>query len=196
MTDSGAEASGNLALDLLNTVRISRGQVVDILGTPDGLRAWLRRNGLWTEGILSQTLESPASARVALIEAHRLRLEIYRLVEAFSRGRKIPDATLFGVNRFLEASCTSAGLTSTRQGLRLEMRDRARDVLSGFAPFALAAARLVTTVQPSRVRRCASARCLTWFVDTSKGGRRRWCSMSRCGNRTKAERHRRKRTSG
>jgi predicted RNA-binding Zn ribbon-like protein len=36
-----------------------------------------------------------------------------------------------------------------------------------------------------RVRRCAGNDCLLTFVDTSRPGRRRWCSMERCGNRAK-----------
>ena len=40
----------------------------------------------------------------------------------------------------------------------------------------------------ARLRICP--RCGWLFHDSSKGGRRRWCSMSTCGNREKAGRHR------
>ena len=59
-----------------------------------------------------------------------------------------------------------------------------------------AAAHLVADADPSRVRRCAASDCGAWFLDTSKGGRRKWCSMAACGNRAKAARHRRKGRSG
>ncbi|HEY1176305.1 MAG TPA: CGNR zinc finger domain-containing protein, partial [Phytomonospora sp.] len=39
-----------------------------------------------------------------------------------------------------------------------------------------------------RIRKCANPDCLLWFLDVSKNGRRRWCSMEGCGNRAKAER--------
>lgn len=42
----------------------------------------------------------------------------------------------------------------------------------------------------SRIRRCAAEDCAIVFCDTSRPGRRRWCSMQRCGNRTKARTHR------
>ncbi|MEZ0064090.1 putative RNA-binding Zn ribbon-like protein [Streptacidiphilus sp. MAP12-20] len=42
---------------------------------------------------------------------------------------------------------------------------------------------------PERIRECAHERCLLTFFDTSQNGRRRWCSMSECGNRAKAARH-------
>ncbi|NUW46912.1 CGNR zinc finger domain-containing protein [Nonomuraea rhodomycinica] len=36
-----------------------------------------------------------------------------------------------------------------------------------------------------RVRMCAGDNCYLIFLDTSRPGARRWCSMSRCGNRQK-----------
>jgi len=42
---------------------------------------------------------------------------------------------------------------------------------------------------PERIRQCQHPQCVLWYVDTSPGGSRRWCSMSLCGNRVKAGRH-------
>lgn len=46
-----------------------------------------------------------------------------------------------------------------------------------------------------RIRKGANPQCGLTFVDTSRPGKRRWCSMDRCGNmmklRTYRERHRR-----
>ena len=41
-----------------------------------------------------------------------------------------------------------------------------------------------------RIRICAADDCGLLFVDTSRPGRRRWCSMERCGNRAKVRDHR------
>ncbi len=40
-----------------------------------------------------------------------------------------------------------------------------------------------------RIRGCANPDCLLWFLDTTRPGTRRWCSMAACGNRDKAIRH-------
>jgi predicted RNA-binding Zn ribbon-like protein len=45
----------------------------------------------------------------------------------------------------------------------------------------------------ARLKRCEGARCALLFVDTSRPGHRRWCSMDRCGNRAKVAAHRRRR---
>src|SRR5690349_17566087 len=53
------------------------------------------------------------------------------------------------------------------------------------------ASRLAELLQThgERVRACANADCVLWFLDTSRPGTRRWCSMATCGNRDKAVRH-------
>lgn len=43
---------------------------------------------------------------------------------------------------------------------------------------------------PGRIRRCGSDNCALIFLDSSRPNSRRWCSMQRCGNRTKLRTHR------
>jgi predicted RNA-binding Zn ribbon-like protein len=50
--------------------------------------------------------------------------------------------------------------------------------------------------QPARVRNCANPDCPFWFLDTTRSGTRRWCSMTVCGNRLKARRHYRRQHHG
>lgn len=57
------------------------------------------------------------------------------------------------------------------------------------APVLWSAADLLVGNQIARVRQCANPECGWLFLDGSKGGNRRWCSMSACGNRAKAHRH-------
>lgn len=49
---------------------------------------------------------------------------------------------------------------------------------------------LFTGAYAHRVRSCGADDCRLLFVDTSRPGRRRWCSMERCGNRHKVRAHR------
>jgi predicted RNA-binding Zn ribbon-like protein len=44
---------------------------------------------------------------------------------------------------------------------------------------------LFTGPNAARIRQCAGPRCALVFVDTSRPGQRRWCSMERCGNMDK-----------
>jgi predicted RNA-binding Zn ribbon-like protein len=57
------------------------------------------------------------------------------------------------------------------------------------APVLWSAADLLVGSQLARVRQCANPECGWLFLDNSKSGNRRWCSMIACGNRAKAHRH-------
>jgi predicted RNA-binding Zn ribbon-like protein len=52
---------------------------------------------------------------------------------------------------------------------------------------AASAAQLLLNGPLERVGECPS--CHWLFLDTSRGGRRRWCSMAVCGARVKAQRY-------
>lgn len=54
------------------------------------------------------------------------------------------------------------------------------------------AATLLTSDRIAVLKRCANPDCAWLFLDESRRGNRRWCSMSECGNRAKARRHYRK----
>jgi predicted RNA-binding Zn ribbon-like protein len=57
------------------------------------------------------------------------------------------------------------------------------------APVLWSAADLLAGPGRAVVRCCANPRCRVLFLDESRTGNRRWCSMAGCGNREKARRH-------
>lgn len=57
------------------------------------------------------------------------------------------------------------------------------------APVLWSAADLLLALHRLRLRACANPKCRWLFLDDSKAGSRRWCSMSSCGNRAKVRRH-------
>lgn len=184
--------AGNLALDLLNTRRDGAGAASDQLGDPDGLLSWLRAAGLTAEDSRTEALRSPPVARILLTEARELREDVSRAVRALVRGEPIPTHVAYGINRVLDTGRVTASLRLDTEGARLEETERGDAPLAVLVPVARAAAELVVRADPGRVRRCASRTCRRWFIDTSKGGRRKWCSMATCGNRAKAATHRRR----
>jgi predicted RNA-binding Zn ribbon-like protein len=52
-------------------------------------------------------------------------------------------------------------------------------------PIARSAAEVLASDQLPFVRACASHTCEWLFLDESKNHRRRWCDMTKCGNRAK-----------
>ncbi|WP_417021238.1 CGNR zinc finger domain-containing protein [Bradyrhizobium algeriense] len=50
--------------------------------------------------------------------------------------------------------------------------------------------RLLVDEPRKRIRKCGASDCDVYYLDTSKGRRRQWCSMKGCGNREKQRRWR------
>lgn len=179
----------HLALDLLNTVRKVDGSPRDLLDAPETAATWLTRAGV-ADALLAPTLSaSPPLARRFLEETVRLREGIRGLVDAFSRGTVLPEPGLFALNRVLEAR--RVGLRIESGGVGAALRETVDVELPGgaLAPVAEAAARLLVEGDRTRLRRCDADGCGLWFYDVSRNGRRRWCSMARCGNRAKVAAH-------
>jgi predicted RNA-binding Zn ribbon-like protein len=167
----------DLGLDFANT-RFWRGSAesTETLRNPDDLRAWCRSEGLpdrpWDEA--------------ALADALALREAVYRIFAAAAAGAGPAEGDLERLN---------AALAAAPARTRLRRRDGGYDwaverlATAPLAPVAWSAADLLTSPRLARVRLCANEKCRWVFLDDSKSGNRRWCSMSACGNRAKAHRH-------
>ena len=197
---------GTLALDLLNTWRFNADQPLDLLQSPEDLVIWLAAAGLPDGAYCAELSSSPPNRRILLDEALWLRRDILLIVQSLVAGELPPPYTVDALNRILTESGTSFrldSLTIPPEGdqeermegqLVLNVHEHISSVLGVLQPIALSAARIVTEATPTRIRQCASSNCMYWFLDTSKSGRRRWCSMSRCGNRAKVAKHYRQRS--
>lgn len=184
--------SEKLALDLVNTVTTSRGVRRDRLATGGDMVAWMLDSNLLEHQADRFALRAPSIARLVHDEARRLRGAIRDVFHAHRNGDPLPPDGLHVVNSVLAAGRTAHSLESGPDGFRICGVQHARVPAALLVPVAFSAAAVVTRVAPTRLGLCAAEGCDTWFVDTSKGGRRRWCSMAACGNRAKATRHRRR----
>lgn len=151
-----------LPLDLLNTTWISGGEWQDLLADDAGAREWLDEHGF----------DAPPDAR-ALREAR----------EAM-RALLLDRGAIDGVNAVLARGARRPRLTAEAVTDELDVAPRWR------VPW-LCAAELVALLDErgGRVKACANPDCILWFLDTTRPGTRRWCSMAACGNRDKAIRH-------
>jgi predicted RNA-binding Zn ribbon-like protein len=57
-------------------------------------------------------------------------------------------------------------------------------------PLAEAISDLICHADFRRIRNCNGSDCALMFLDRTKAGGRRWCSMTTCGNRAKVAAHR------
>jgi|SRR6185369_4181848 len=171
--------SGRLALDLPASLAARlRPEPKDLLATPHDLGRWLVAAGL--------TSRNPDPTAEDLDQARELREALYRLALACARGKAFAakDRTL--LNRWAAEPPPApqlgpAGLTWTRSGVRSQLAAVARDGVELFGgPLA------------EHIRECAGEGCALLFVDASRSGQRRWCSMTGCGNKAKVAEFRRR----
>jgi predicted RNA-binding Zn ribbon-like protein len=158
------------ALDLLNTEWIADGRRHDLLEDLAGVRVWLAVNDIAepaTSPVRDHLLEARTAMRATLSDPS----------DGDARAR---------VDDVLAHARLRLSLGSGHDVVReVEVDEPA------WRPAALAGLDLLDLLRdrPDRIRPCAHPDCILWFLDTSRNGTRRWCSMAACGNRAKAQRH-------
>ena len=117
--------------------------------------------------------------------AHRLRESILQLALARAEGRQLAAEDIQTINTF--ATAAPPVLQMTTDG---DAAPCAASATAGLSAIARDAIDLLTGPLSHRIRVCAAEGCALLFVDASRPGTRRWCSMQRCGNLTKVRTHR------
>jgi predicted RNA-binding Zn ribbon-like protein len=132
----------------------------------------------------------PAEAAAIFRGAIALRETVYRIFHAVAGGNAPAEGDLTELNRTLKEIPARDALQRIGGafGWRVEEKPRA-PAAALLAPVLWSAGDLLAGPQLERVRKCANGKCLWLFLDESKNGTRRWCSMTACGNRAKAHRH-------
>lgn len=125
----------------------------------------------------------------AFARALELRAVTRRVLGALEAGRPLAQRWVASVNRLLRGRAGSEQLVADGPGWRLASVARRAEPIHALVPIARALARLVHEGRGAPVRKCANPGCILYFYDTSRTGRRRWCSMAVCGNRLKVAAH-------
>jgi predicted RNA-binding Zn ribbon-like protein len=159
---------GHPALDLAATLagRL-KGDPRELLETPADLDRWLVSSGL--------AARRPNASAEDVKLARALREAIYGV--ASGKTSRAARETLNSV-----AALPAARPQLTASG-GLVREGGAKDLL---AAVARGAVELFGSAERERIRQCEGDGCALVFLDLSRSGRRRWCSMAGCGNRAKA----------
>src|SRR5262249_15016364 len=116
-----------------------------------------------------------------------LRADLRRLLAAAATGAPGARAPLDRLNRLLAARGARVRLAGAGGRLRHGATRGLMDAVG--LPVAISAIELLTSADLDRVKLCPAADCEWLFLDVSRNGTRRWCSMAECGNRAKARQH-------
>ena len=187
---------GHVAVDFVNSVEWRGRQGPDrgeFLVSYETFLAWAAHVGLLEPGeaavLVAEARRRPGDADAALAEAIELREALHELLHAAEHGAEPPAAALAVLNAAVTTALASSTLEPSDGGYRWRWSDCDDDLRRPALELARLAADLLASHELAHVRSCGNAECGWWFVDTSRGHRRRWCSMEACGNRAKARRH-------
>jgi len=180
---------GSLSIELLATGGPGEYRRWEILHRPADLADWLTRTRL--------ALPAPLAAgdlriRPADLDRIRhLRDTLWAIAPALAHDHPLRPADIEIINGYAQ-NPPRPRVDPTDLGRRWVTPVTGQQVLGAFARDALDV--IGTGALRDRVRECAGDKCYLIFLDTSRPGNRRWCSMERCGNRNKVRTHRARRT--
>jgi predicted RNA-binding Zn ribbon-like protein len=190
-TDYPRLLGGRLCLHFVNTVEgpISD-HPVDFLADYADLARWAFHAGALedSEAVrLASRARSP-QAGAAFARAIETRAAMRRILRSIAHGARPDDRDLARLRDDYAARLADGRLVPTQHGYAWSW-DRSDDLARPLALILQSAVDLLTTGDLGRVRECPGAGDCGWlFYDTSKNGRRRWCSMEGCGSRVKMRR--------
>lgn len=163
--------SGDISLDFAYTGSMGDGRPEwELWNAPSDVDAWV----LERLGVRVRATETD------LRTAKQLRDAIAGLVTDVSQGRAQRPEQQAVVNRFAAQPDVAPRLGSEPPAPTLDQ------ILAGVAREAVHLLR----DHADRIRECSGDRCAVVYLDTSRSANRRWCSMSRCGNRHKVREQR------
>ena len=133
----------------------------------------------------------PSVSEEDLLSARALREAIYHIANSVILGTPPARQDVSLINRFAAHPVQIPQLSSAGKELSLSVEKDTAAIPSILSEIARDAIQLLGSPSRTRIKRCARPDCTLLFVDESRSGRRRWCSMLACGNRAKTVSYRR-----
>jgi predicted RNA-binding Zn ribbon-like protein len=184
-----------LCLNFANTVDPRQGDHPRefLTGYPD-LVAWSVRVGVLdqpaAEELAAAAERDRAAAESVYAEAVRVREALYAVFSAAAAGAVAPAPALATLNAAVARAFAHAMVEPREDGYSWGWRSNRPAPDRMLWPVLRSAVDLLTSDELARVKECPGLGDCGWlFLDTSKNGSRRWCSMEGCGNRAKGRRH-------
>ncbi|HLW54264.1 MAG TPA: ABATE domain-containing protein [Candidatus Angelobacter sp.] len=174
------------ALDFVNTKPVQDGEAVELLPDFSAVLRWFQAAGLLHPGearVLQQKWGDSIRARRSVQELQELREKLRAEILVWEAGGPVHHSMIADLNRLMAGHPMKTRVKAGGGTFTTELYFEPNEPADLVAPLAYWAARLLAEVDHTRVRKCDQ--CVLHFVDISKKGTRRWCSMQMCGNRQK-----------
>ena len=175
-------------LDFVNTLKAKSGAPLELLGSFEDLMAWLSLSHCLSDLSIAEAIGrwGERSEGASLLKtALALRLACRGIADAMAKGLDLPKSSLSVVNALLFKMPGYAKLRAGESGFERTFVLDPEKRLSLLYPLLEATCDLICKGDAALVKQCENGTCVLFFYDTTKNHRRRWCSMSACGNRAK-----------
>lgn len=186
---------GRLCVDFANTV-YAPGSPGETLGGFDDVVAFLQAAGVVDGGearrLRTLARASPRRSATSFTRALALRDMLRTLLATLVAGEPVRRQWVELVNEILRSDLGYPQLVAREGGWSVAPVASRADPLAALVPVARSAAELIQEGPGAPVRKCANPKCVLYFYDASRTGKRRWCSMAVCGNRMKVAAHARR----
>ena len=146
--------------------------------------------------LLALPQADPQRAALLLSKARRLHAALEAAFTEMVARQHVPREAVEPINQVLLITEGHDELLPQNGSWRLEFVARESGLDWLLAAVARSAAEIISEGGTAPVRCCANPVCGLFFYDTSRTGKRRWCSMARCGNRHKVAAFSRRRGAG
>ncbi|HEX8837752.1 MAG TPA: CGNR zinc finger domain-containing protein [Candidatus Acidoferrum sp.] len=135
--------------------------------------------------LLALERSDPQAAESLLRKAQRLGAALRLGFEAVLHRQKLLREWIEPVNEILRITEGHDELVVAGNDWEIQFVASESGLEWLLAAVARSAAEIIAEGSRARLRLCANPRCGLFFYDTSRTHRRRWCSMTVCGNRHK-----------
>ena len=184
---------GHPALDLVNTLDERPSQApIENLATYRDLARFAELAGLIDRRTAGRLLQLDGRSRSHIVKrARRLREHLHDVLAAANSGRSARQRDLNALSIAVQkAHAAQVLIASPSLGLASHRWSPALAPEIPLHACSLAIERLLVDGERKRIRKCGASDCDVFYIDSSKGQRRHWCSMTGCGNREKQRRWR------
>ena len=175
---------GRVAVDFANTALARAGTIEDW----SGLVAFLEQAQVISRerasALVALERTDPQTVDALLRKAFTLRTGLAQALRALARQEAVEHASIVVINELLQVTEGHDELVPEGHGWKLRFVARERHPEWLLTAIARSAAEIISE-GPAALRKCANPACPLLFYDDSRNGRRRWCSMATCGNRSK-----------
>ncbi|GCE11910.1 CGNR zinc finger domain-containing protein [Tengunoibacter tsumagoiensis] len=177
----------NLALNLVNTEIMKRGNPLDLLQTPQDVARWwnetCQRHPAFDE-VRRGSADTTIYDNELLTSVKTLRASLRGIFRALIDGEIPQQIDVNQLNRILRTNYSV--LEVSKEG-DLFLGAYTTDARHGLVllPIALSAIRLIVQGEHKRLHQCDNERCILFFYDSTKSATRRWCSLG-CMDRARS----------